>query len=135
MSKIFSAKFKLNSKILAIIYICYKYKFPLSFMLSFYELYEDNALFIFKALNCSKKIKMNDNAFINALNESRLLYKQILKGVSDIEQNETPTINLKEFSNDYKLFIEEYLLKNIDNIYSSTVKFQFSTNDLYKEVN
>ena len=42
MDKIFSLDFRLNSKILLIIYICYHYKFPLSVMLSFYEYYGES---------------------------------------------------------------------------------------------
>ena len=80
--KPFSVTFKLDAKILAIIYICFKYKFPLSFLLSFYEMYGEQSLFILKAMACTKKISLSDNTFAKIIEESRLLYKQILSGIS-----------------------------------------------------
>lgn len=134
MTKIFATEFKLNSKILSIIYLCYKYEFPISIMLSFYEMYEDNALFVFKTLSCAKKSKINDNILINVLNESRILLKQIQQGITSLEKNEEPKLNLADFSNEYRIFIQDYLLKNIENIYEPIIKFKFNTSDLYKEV-
>lgn len=153
MSKPFCTKFKLNSKLLAVIYICYQYKFPLCFMLSFYEMYGDNSLFALKALSCSKKISLNDVTFAKIIEESRALYKQILTGESaliEIEKSQKlnrnndevdidslpvlPVIDTSGFSEDYRNFVNSYLLKNINNIYSPEVELMMSTEDLYQEL-
>lgn len=147
-TKPFSAKFKLDDKMLAVIYICYEYKFPLSFMLSFYELYGDTSMFALKALTCSRKIKLTDSGLIRILEESRTLYKQIIKGTSTImkinnlkynnkkneEIPEYPEIDLAPFSEDYRNFIKYYLLENIDDIFSPMVKLRMSSDDIYKEL-
>ena len=125
-NKAYKLKFALNAKLLAIIYLCYKYNFPLSYMIAFYELYGDKSLFVFKALACNKKIALNDSTFEKILNESRKLYKQILRGsYSRIERNNTiyynknstkkkPVPNIEHINPDafcdkYKEFIESYL--------------------------
>lgn len=150
--KPFSITFKLDAKILAIIYICYKYKFPLSFLLSFYEMYGEQSLFILKAMSCTKKISLSDNTFTKIINESRNLYKQILLGIStNIKRNklisqvkngkvitevipDCPEINTSEFSDDYKYFIEKYLVKNVKNLFSEEIELHLDTNDLYNEI-
>ena len=148
VTKPFSAQFKLNAKLLTMIYICYEYKFPLSFMLSFYELYGDNSIFALKALTCSRKIKLTDSGLMKILDESRILYNQIIKGIPTIikiEQltrnnknndpiPEYPQIDLTPFSEDYKNFLQYYLLENIQDIYSPIVKLKMSTDDIYKEL-
>ena len=153
MTKPFSTRFKLDSKIIALIYICYKYNFPLCFMLSFYEMYGEHSLFALKAMTCAKKLTLNDNTFTKIIEESRDLYKQVLTGVSTIieinkieksnenrsiedkkEIPEYPQIDTSKFSSDYKDFIEQYLLKNIKNIYSPMVELRMSTKDLYEEL-
>lgn len=149
MNKEFSVKFQINAKMLALIYICYKYKFPLSYFLSFYEMFGEKALFMFKAMSCTKRISLNDNAFIKIIEESKLLYKQILTGISTnikidkltrlvkagnkIKDTipEAPELNLSVFSDDYKQFIEDYLLKNVVNIFAETHELYMNTNDLY----
>ena len=82
--KPFSMAFKLDAKMLTLVYICYEYKFPLSFMLSFYELYGDNSIFALKALTCCRKIKLTDSGLMKILDESRILYKQVVKVISTI---------------------------------------------------
>lgn len=152
MNKPFIAKFKIDAKLLAILFICYKYKFPLSFMLSFYEMYGEQSLFILKAMSCVKKISLNDNTFIKILEESKLLHKQIIKGISTnikrdqlIQQVKSgrlitemipdcPEIQSNLFSEDYKEFIEKYLLKNIKDIFKEEVELMMSTTDLYAEL-
>lgn len=136
MDKPFSARFKMNSKILAIIFICYKHKLPLAFMLSFYEMYGDNSFFAFKAMACIKRIPLNDNTFTKILQESRLLYKEILRGVSELidDKNCKPQINLDLFSPEYAKFINEYLLHNISNIYSTYVELKMNCQDIYEEL-
>lgn len=152
MSKPFSITFKLDAKILAIIYICFRYKFPLSFMLSFYEMYGEQSLFILKAMSCNKKINLNDTTFIKILQESKLLHKQILSGIStNLKRNnlinqvkngrlitemipDCPEINLKEFSQEYSQFISNYLLKNVKNIFSEEIELMLDTIDLYEEI-
>lgn len=149
MNKNFSVNFELNAKLLALLYICYEYKFPLSFMLSFYEMYGDNSLFVLKAISCFKKIKITDSILINALEESRKLAKEIARGISvllkvdELEKlpedkrldsiPEYPTINLSLFNESYKKFIENYLLINIDNIYNQKISLKLNSRDLYEE--
>ena len=120
-------------------------------MLSFYEMYGDNSLFALKALSCSKRISLNDVTFAKIIEESRALYKQILAGESvllEIEKAqklnknnyditslpELPVIDTSEFSEDYRNFVNSYLLKNINNIYSPEVELRMSTEDLYQEL-
>lgn len=119
--KTFIAYFELNSHILAIMYLCYRFKFPLSFMITFYENYKDGAFFVFKALACKKQIALNDLAFAKVIEDSRALYKQIL--IKDIQS--------EKFSEKYKEFIDDYLLKLIPNIYDETVMLKMDTNTLY----
>lgn len=152
MEKQYSIKFKLDSIILALIYICYKYKFPASYMLSFYEMYGKQSLFILKAISCSKKVPLNDNTFIKIIEESKLLHKQILSGIStNIKiQNltaqlkaggklkecipEKPSLHLEEFSNDYKTFITDYLTQNMVELFTETPELKLNTSDLYCEM-
>lgn len=150
--KPFSVTFKLDAKILAIIYICFKYKFPLSFLLSFYEMYGEQSLFILKAMACTKKISLSDNTFAKIIEESRLLYKQILRGIStNIKRNQLisqvkngrlitemipncPEISLCEFTDDYKQFIKQYLIKNVKNLFQEEIELMMNTTDLYCEL-
>ena len=145
--KNYSFEFALNSKLLAVIYICYKYKFPMSIMLTLYEMFKDQSIFILKILSCTKKIKISDNELIKILDESRKLYLQIQKGIStrikikkiklgqlQEELPEEPTLNLEGFSIEFVNFIENYLLKNIEDIYAPIVKLELSTTDLYEEI-
>ena len=150
--KPFSVTFKLDAKILAIIYICFKYKFPLSFLLSFYEMYGEQSLFILKAMACTKKISFSDNTFAKIIEESRLLYKQILSGIStNIKRNQLisqvkngrlitemipncPEISLCEFTDDYKQFIKQYLIKNVKNLFQEEIELMMNTTDLYCEL-
>lgn len=153
MYKQFSVKFKLEAPILALLYICYKYKFPAAYMLSFYEMYGKQSLFILKALSCTKKLNLNDNAFIKIIEQSKQLHKQIIAGISTkmkinrlqarvkagakIEEPipEQPIIDSTTFSDpDYREFIDNYLLKNIHNIFSETIELQLDANDLYCEL-
>ena len=145
--KPFSVTFKLDAKILAIIYICFKYKFPLSFLLSFYEMYGEQSLFILKAMACTKKISLSDNTFAKIIEESRLLYKQILSGIStNIKRNQLisqvkngrlitemipncPEISLCEFTDDYKQFIKQYLIKNVKNLFQEEIELMMNTTD------
>lgn len=150
--KPFTVTFKLDARILAIIYICYKYKFPLSFMLSFYEMYGEQSLFILKAMSCNKKINLNDNAFIKVIEESKLLHNQIISGIStNIKRNnliqkvkngklideiipDCPEIDLSLFSQDYGYFIHYYLLRNVKNIFAEEIELMLDTTDLYSEL-
>ena len=152
MNKPFITTFKIDAKILAILYICYKYKFPLSFMLSFYEMYGEQSLFILKAMSCTKKISLNDNAFIKIIDESKLLHNQIIKGISTnikrdqlIQQVKSgrlitemipdcPEIQTSLFTDDYRQFIESYLLKNVKDIFKEEIELMMSTTDLYAEL-
>ena len=152
MNKPFSVEFKIDAKILAIIYVCWKYKFPLSYFLSFYEMFGAHTLFILKALACNKRITLNDNAFANLIEESRKLHKQIITGIStnlkikqleaqvkmgkliDEDIPEEPELELNGFSEDYRKFIELYLLKNIKNIFSETFVLGLNTKDLYQQI-
>lgn len=150
--KPFSITFKLDAKILAIIYICYRYKFPLSFLLSFYEMYGEQSLFILKAMSCNKKINLNDNTFIKIIEESKLLHKQIISGISTNIKREKlisqvkngklideiipdcPEIDYNLFSQDYVQFIKEYLLKNVVNLFTEQVELMMDSTDLYSEI-
>lgn len=152
MSKPLTITFTLDARILALIYICYKYKFPLSFLLSFYEMYGHQALFILKAMSCAGKIKLTDSTFIKILEESQLLHKQIIKGITtNIKRNklinqvksgrlitemipECPAIALKEFSDDFSQFITQYLQKNIKNLFCDQIELHLNTVDLYSEI-
>lgn len=157
MDKIFVTEFELDAKKLALIYICYQYKFPLCFMLSFYEMWSDSSLFALKALTCTKKSKLTDTSLMKALDESSSLYKQILKGTNTIrriketkdkinkinqkssaeplpEIPEYPKLTLHNFSPSFKKFVTDYLLVNVEDIYSPVIKLRFSSDDVYKEM-
>ena len=152
MDKQFSVKFKLDPIILALIYICYKYKFPAAMMLSFYEEFGKKSLFILKAMTCAKKITLNDNQFIKIIEESKLLHKQLLSGITiNMKRNklenmvkngmkikeqipDKPHVNLTVFSDDYSEFIENYLQYNLDNMFSEEPSLKLNTTDLYSEL-
>ena len=146
-NKIYKAEFPLDSKILAIIYICYKYKFPLQWMLTFYEMYGDRSLFTFKALTCTRKAPLNDQELIKIMEESRRLFNQIQKGISVINKRkriemgtlkeqmpDMPTIDLLGFSVEYGKFIRDYLVENITDIYAPIVELKMSSEDIYSEL-
>ncbi len=140
MNKIYATEFKLSAKMLAIINMCYIYKFPASIMLTFYELYGDNTFFALKALTCARKLDLTDTTLVKIIDESNLLYKQIQEQIRRIDlaksKNEsyTPELNLNKFSNNYRSFIEDYLLENIENLYTPMVKLKLSSDDLYREL-
>lgn len=151
MDKQYSFKFELNSKLLSILYLCYKYNFPLSYMLSLYESFNDKSLFVFKALACKKKVALNDNTFVKILQQSRQLYKQILKGVSTLIEIDKikrenvfrqeklpipqfPSIDYSEFNDDYSKFIRNYLLVNIKDIYAQEVELMLTSRELHQGV-
>lgn len=149
MKKPYEIEFKIDAKVLAIIYVCWKFKFPLSYFLSFYEMFGVQTLFILKAMACTKRITLNDNALANIIEESKKLHLQIIKGIStnikirqlealvrggnliDEDIPEKPTIDLNEFSDDYRVFVEKYLLKNIKNIFAENVVLKLGTKELY----
>ena len=151
MRKPFEVEFKIDSNVLAILFICWKFKFPAADFLTFYQMYGVNSLFIFKALSCNKRITLNDNAFTNILEECKKLHKQILAGISlnikikqlevkvksggliDEDIPEHPILKLEEFSEDFQLFIK-YLVKNVNNIFSETFTLKLSTRDLYQQI-
>lgn len=136
MSKIFSTQFKLDAKMIAIIYLCYEYKFPLAFMLSFYEMYGDNSLFALKALSCAKKISLSDNTLIKIIDESRLLYDQIVFNRNKLTEHSDfePTIDYNKFTLSFGRFIQNYLEQNIENLYEPIVKLRLDSRDLYEEL-
>lgn len=152
MDKQFSVKFKLDPIILALIYICYRYKFPAAMMLSFYEEFGKKSLFILKAMTCAKKISLNDNQFIKIIEESKVLHKQLLTGISinikrtrlenmvknGMKINEQipdrPHVDLTVFSDEYSEFIENYLQYNLDNMFSEEPSLKLNTTDLYSEL-
>lgn len=146
-NKIYTVEFTLNAKLLAIIFICYKYKFPLQFMLSFYELYGDSSLFALKALTCSRKTKLTDSELVDIVEQSRRLYtqiqqgisinikrKKILNGILEEELPDPPCIDHIGFSVEYDEFINNYLLQNIEDIYAPTTKLKMSSEDIYTEL-
>lgn len=154
MEKPFEITFKADAKALAILYVCWRYKFPAAYMLSFYEMYGAQALFIFKAVACTinKKIPINDNVLIKVVEESRELHRQILSGIStNIKRRnlsslvkygkhipepipEEPVLDMSKFSDDYKEFIEDYLMKNVPNIFKEEITLSLNTKDLYEEL-
>jgi len=152
LDKQFSVKFKLDPIILALIYICYRYKFPAAMMLSFYEEFGKKSLFILKAMTCAKKISLNDNQFIKIIEESKLLHKQLLTGISiNMKRNklenmvkngmkikeqipDRPHVDLTVFSDEYSEFIETYLQYNLDNMFSEEPALKLNTTDLYSEL-
>jgi len=152
MSKPFEIEFKLDAKILAIIYVCWKYKYPLSYFLTFYEMFGNQTLFILKAMACTKRLVLNDNAFAALLEESRILHKQILTGIStnkkiaqlenqvrngkliDEDIPERPSLDLSVFSEEYKEFIKDYLQKNIRNLFAENVVLRLGTRELYQQL-
>lgn len=138
----FKTRFKLNSKLIAIIFICYKYKYPLAYFLTLYEMYKEASLFAFKAFSCNKKIELSNKTFIQILEESRDLYHQILAGQSMIikmknEKSDTivePKIDVTQFSPEFRFFIENYLLKNMSNIFDEEVELTMTSDELYSEI-
>lgn len=154
MEKPFEVTFNVDAKVLAILYVCYRYKLPIAYMLSFYEMYGAQALFILKAISCTvnKRIPINDNVLIKIIEESRLLHSQILSGIStNIKRRnlsslvkygkhipepipEEPTLDLTKFTPDYKEFIEDYLLQNVKNIFKEEITLALNTKDLYEEI-
>lgn len=152
MAKPFEVQFHVDAKILAIIYICWKYKYPLSYFMSFYEMFKEQTLFILKALSCTRRITLNDNAFASLIEESKKLHLQIIKGIStnlkirqleaqvkqgrliDEDIPERPTIDTSEFSEEYAEFVNEYLLPNVKNIFTETLTLQLGTKELYQQL-
>ena len=152
MNKPFEIEFKIDAIKLAILFMCWKFKFPVSYFLTFYQMYGKQVLFIFKAIACTKRITLNDSAFTNIIEESKKLQHQILKGIStkiqiaklealvkngrliDEDIPEQPKLDLSEFSEEYKKFIQTYLLKNIVNIFSDTVVLKVGTKELYNQI-
>lgn len=149
MEKQYEVEFKVDAKILSIMYVCWRFKFPLAYFISFYEMYGAQTLFILKAMICTKRIALNDNALANLIEESKKLHHQILKGIStnikikqlerivtsggliDEDIPERPELNLEEFSEEYKEFINNYLLKNVKNIFAENMVLCMDTKDLY----
>jgi len=149
LKKPYEIEFKIDAKVLAIMFVCWKFKYPLSYFLSFYEMFGVKTLFILKALSCTKRITLTDNALANIIEESKKLHLQIIKGIStnlkinqlealvrngnliDEDIPERPTIDLNEFSDDYRTFVDKYLLTNIKNIFSENVVLRLSTKELY----
>ena len=121
-------------------------------MLSFYEEFGKKSLFILKAMTCAKKITLNDNQFIKIIEESKLLHKQLLSGITiNMKRNklenmvkngmkikeqipDKPHVNLTVFSDDYSEFIENYLQYNLDNMFSEEPALKLNTTDLYSEL-
>lgn len=152
MAKPFTVDFKIDAKIIAILYMCWKYKYPISYFLSFYENFGAQTLLIFKALACNKKITLNDNAFTNLIEESKKLHNQIIKGIStnlkikqlenlvragkfiDEDIPETPMIEVNEFTEEFADFVKNYMLKNIEDIFKETVTLKLGTRELYQAV-
>ena len=146
--KLYSAKFRLNSKILALMYICCYYNYPTTVLLTFYETYKDMSLFALKALSTCKKIKLTDNMFVKILQESATLYGQIIKGITiKLKRNQLlsynpkneeiplePTLDVEVFSDDYKRFITEYLIENVEDLFVPEVKLNISSEDLYSDM-
>lgn len=152
VAKPFEVQFHVDAKILAIIYICWKYKYPLSYFLSFYEMFGAQTLFILKALSCTRRITLNDNAFASLIEESKKLHLQIIAGIStnikikqleaqitrgrliDEDIPERPSIDCSEFSEEYAEFITSYLLPNVKNIFSETMTLKLGTKELYQQL-
>ena len=57
----------------------------------------------------------------------------LVRGGNLIDEDipEKPTIDLNEFSDDYRIFVEKYLLKNIKNIFAENVVLKLGTKELY----
>ena len=152
VDKPFKVTFKLDAIILAILYTCYRYKYPASYMLSFYEMYGRQALYILKVISCDKKSPINDSILLKIIEESRLLYKEIISGITVLKKIESlsykvkngvkideiipdkPHIDTNKFSPEFKDFIENYLTKNISDVYSPEVELALDTKDLYYEM-
>lgn len=152
MDKPFTITFTVDTKLLALLFICWKYKFPISYFLTFYEMYGAQSLFILKALACTKRITLNDNAFANIIEESKKLHQQILKGIStnikinqleaqlklgkliDEDIPEKPELNLEVFSEDYRTFITSYLSKNVADLFTQNYILEVNSRDLYDEI-
>jgi len=154
MEKPFEITFDVDAKALAILYVCWRYKLPAAYMLSFYEMYGAQALFILKAISCTinKKIPINDNVLIKVIEESRELHKQILSGITtNIKRRnlsslvkygkhipepipDEPTLDYTKFSDDYKEFIVDYLLQNVKNLFKEEITLSLNTKDLYEEL-
>ena len=150
--KPFSTKFTPDYKIFALLYICYEYKFPLSFFLTLYEKYGEMSLFIFKAMSCIKSISLTDSKFTKIIEQSKLLYRQIHKGITTRHQikrlsmfvkngykiqeqiPDEPVLDLALFTDEYKTFVTNYLQKNIVDMFADELELLFDTGDLYDEV-
>lgn len=152
MVKPFEVQFHVDAKILAIIFICWKYKYPLSYFLSFYEMFGAHTLFILKALSCTRRITLNDNAFASLIEESKKLHLQMIKGIStnlkisqlekkvtrgqliDEDIPERPAIDYSVFSEEYADFIKTYLLPNVKTIFTDNLVLRLGTKELYQQI-
>jgi hypothetical protein len=141
----FKLKFELCPCIIASIFFCYKFKYPIAVAISFYETFGEQALFAYRAVTSLKTVTLNSQLFSRVLNESKLLYQEVLKGVAkiiELEKNgkvdksspDYPKIDLELFSQDFKDFIKLYLLKNIDNIYAEKVELSVTTEQMYEHL-
>lgn len=141
----FKARFEICPCIIASIFFCYKFNYPLGIAIAFYEEFGKQALFAYRAVTSIKQVSMNSQLFTRILNESKLLYQEILKGsakiielekqgIVDKESPEYPKINLELFSQDFSDFIKLYLLRYIDNIFAEEVELSISTEQMYEHL-
>lgn len=113
-------KFELNIYLLTLLYLCFTYNISLDMLLALYEQYGKQSLFVFKALACKKNISISDKQFTGFMDESKRLYRQILKH----------NIILYDYTHSYQLFIK-WLNTAIEDIYAEQVKLKVDYTDLY----
>ena len=141
----FKAKFEICPCIIASIFFCYKFNYPLAIAIAFYEEFGEQALFAYRAITSIKTVSLNSQLFTRIFNESKLLYQEILRGsakIIELEQQgvvdknspDYPKIDLELFSQDFKEFIKLYLLKHIDNIYAEEVELSMTTEQMYEHL-
>lgn len=112
--------FELNIYLITLLYLCFTYNISLDMLLALYEQFGKQSLFVFKALACKKNVSISDKQFAGFIQESKRLYRQILRH----------NIVLYDYTHSFQLFIK-WLNTAIEDIYAEKVKLRIDYTDLY----
>jgi hypothetical protein len=119
-----AVRFELDIYIITALYLCYAYGIALDALIALYESYGKQCIFAFKMLICKKAMSISDKQLVGIMEESRRLYRMILKR----------NITLYDFSPKYADFIQWFRSAVVD-IYAEEVELQFGYSELYQCLN
>ena len=115
--------FELNPFLLTMLYVCQTYNLSMDLILSLYEKYEKDCLFIFKIMICKKNINLSDKQLLKVLNDCKILYRQILRR----------SIVVYDYDLNFQNFIK-WLTINVKDLFEEEVTLKLSYQDLYDGV-